>query len=132
MRGKQGANTLNHVATLVGQDQFHFFPLLLNNGSRVFSYSGDVKGLISCNSWGLSVYTCWEIPLISGKVTHPLHDTGVMCLNLLQTYYTDNQISNVTIYNTFTNTRRYFPQNNNKVWPQFSFILPPAHIMTSQ
>ena len=31
MRGKQGANMLNHVATLVGQDQFYFFPLLFNN-----------------------------------------------------------------------------------------------------
>ena len=43
MKGKQGDNTLNHVATLVGQDQFDFFPLLLKNGYRIFSYCGDVK-----------------------------------------------------------------------------------------
>ena len=43
MKGKQGDNTLNHVATLVGQDQFYFFPLLLNNGYCIFSYCGDVK-----------------------------------------------------------------------------------------
>ena len=58
MREKQGANMLNHVATLVGQDrqdQFYFFPLLLNNGCCVFSYCGDVKGPISRNSWGLNV-----------------------------------------------------------------------------
>ena len=55
MRGKQGANMLNHVATLVGQDQFDFFPLLLNNGYRVFSYYGDVKGPISRDSWGLNI-----------------------------------------------------------------------------
>ena len=55
MRGKQGANTLNCVATLAGQEQFYFFPLLLNNGYRVFSYRADVKGPISRNSWGLSV-----------------------------------------------------------------------------
>ena len=29
MREKQGANMLNHVATLVVQDQFYFFQLLL-------------------------------------------------------------------------------------------------------
>ena len=29
MRGKQGANLLNHVATLVGQDQFHCFNYFL-------------------------------------------------------------------------------------------------------
>ena len=52
MRVKQGANMLNHVATLVGQDQFYFFPLLLNNGYHVFSYHGDVKGPISYNSGG--------------------------------------------------------------------------------
>ena len=52
MRGKQGANMLNHVATLVVQDQFYFFPLLLNNGYCIFRYCGDVKGPIFCNSWG--------------------------------------------------------------------------------
>ena len=56
MRGKKGANMLNHVTTLAGQDQFYFFPLLLNNGYRVFSYHGDVKGPISRDSWGMSVH----------------------------------------------------------------------------
>ena len=51
MRGKQGANLLNHVATLVGQDEFCFFLLLLNKGYTVLRYCGDVKGPISCNSW---------------------------------------------------------------------------------
>ena len=55
MRGKKGANMLNCVATLVGQEQFYFFLLLLNNGYRVFSYHGNVKGPISCDSWELSV-----------------------------------------------------------------------------
>ena len=55
MREKQGANLLNHVATLVGQDQFCFFPLLLNNGYCVLRYCGDVKGPIFHNSWTLSV-----------------------------------------------------------------------------
>ena len=55
MRGKQGASMLNHVATLVGQDQFYFFPLLLNNGYRIFSYRSDVKEPISHDRWGLSV-----------------------------------------------------------------------------
>ena len=49
MRGKQSG------ATLLGHDQFYFFPLLLNNDYCVFSYCGDVKGPIYCNSWGLSV-----------------------------------------------------------------------------
>ena len=49
---KQGANMLNHVATLVSQNQLNFFPLLLDNGYCVFRYCGDVKGPISCNSWG--------------------------------------------------------------------------------
>ena len=53
MMGKEGANCL---ATLVGQEQFYFFLLLLNNGYRVFSYHGNVKGPISRDSWGLSVY----------------------------------------------------------------------------
>ena len=55
MRGKQGANMLNHVATLVGQDQFYFYQLLLNNGYCILSYCGNVEGPISRNSWGLSV-----------------------------------------------------------------------------
>ena len=55
MCGKQCANMLNHVTTLVGQDQFYFFPLLLKNDYCVFSYGSNVKGPISCNSWGLSV-----------------------------------------------------------------------------
>ena len=38
MRGKQGANMLNHVATLVGHDQLYFFPLFLNNGYCIFRY----------------------------------------------------------------------------------------------
>ena len=53
MGGKQGANVLNHVAILAGQDQFYFFPLLLDNGYYVFSYRGDTKGPISRNSWGV-------------------------------------------------------------------------------
>ena len=56
MRGKKGANMLNCVATLAGREQFYFFLLLLNNGYRVFSYHGDVKGPISRDSWGLSVH----------------------------------------------------------------------------
>lgn len=46
---------LNCVATLAGHEQFFFFLCILNNGYRVFSYHGDVKGPISCDSWGLSV-----------------------------------------------------------------------------
>ena len=56
MRGKQGANSLNYVATLAGRNQFYFFPLFLNNGYRVFSYHGDIKGPITRDSGGLSVY----------------------------------------------------------------------------
>ena len=52
MRGKQGGNLLNHVASLLGQNEFCFFPLLLNNGYCVLKYCGNVKGPISCNSWG--------------------------------------------------------------------------------
>ena len=50
---------LNHVATLVGQDrqeQFYFFLLLPNNGYHIFRYRGNVKGPISRDSWGLSVF----------------------------------------------------------------------------
>ena len=56
MRGGKGANMLNCVATLAGQEQFYFFPLLINNGYHDFSYHGDVKGPIISDSWGLSVY----------------------------------------------------------------------------
>ena len=52
MRGKQGANLLNHVASLLGQDEFCFFPLLPNNGYCILRYCGDVKEPISSNSWG--------------------------------------------------------------------------------
>ena len=52
MRGKHSANMLNHVATLVGQDQFYYFPSLLNNGYCFLKYCDDVKGPISRNSWG--------------------------------------------------------------------------------
>ena len=60
MRRKKGVNMLNCVATLAGQEQLNFFLLLLNNGYRVFSYHGDVKGPISRDSWGLSVHTVYE------------------------------------------------------------------------
>ena len=53
---KKGANKLNCVATMAVQEQFYFFLLLFNNGYRVFSYHGDVKGPISRDIWGLSVY----------------------------------------------------------------------------
>ena len=43
MRGKQGDNLLNHVATLVGQDLFCFFPLLLNNGYCVLSIAAMLR-----------------------------------------------------------------------------------------
>ena len=52
MRGKQGANMLIHVATLVDHEHFYFFPVLLDNGYCIFKYCGDVKGPISRNSWG--------------------------------------------------------------------------------
>lgn len=55
MRRKKVDNMLNCVATLAGQEQFYFFLLLFNNGYRVLSYHGDVKGPISRDSWGLSV-----------------------------------------------------------------------------
>ena len=56
MREKQDANMLNHVATLVGKDPFYFFPLLLKNSYCIFSYCNNVKGPISRDSWGQSVY----------------------------------------------------------------------------
>ena len=46
MRGKQGANMLNHVATLVGQDQLYFFPLLLNNGYCIFRYFLGIAAML--------------------------------------------------------------------------------------
>ena len=62
MRGKQGANMLNHVTTMVGQEQFCFFALLINN----FSYRGNVKGPISRDSEGLSVqYTSLHLTLVT-------------------------------------------------------------------
>ena len=71
MRGKHGANVLNHVATLMAQDQFYFFPFLLNDGYHVFSYCGNVKGPIPSNSWWLSVciYTVFVLHLIFKNTT---------------------------------------------------------------
>ena len=43
MRGKQGANLLNHVTSLLGQDEFSFFPLLFNKGFCVLSYCAMLR-----------------------------------------------------------------------------------------
>ena len=46
MREKQGANMLNHVVFLVGQDQLYFFPLLLNNDYCVFRYFLGIAAML--------------------------------------------------------------------------------------
>ena len=51
MEGKQGANMLNHVTTLAGQDQLNFFPLLIKNDYCVFRYRDYVKGHITHDKW---------------------------------------------------------------------------------